>query len=197
MYLSSLLTAVSLSAEGEGSAAEQGFLPKIWNSLTNWFIDERGWVHVLLAVAAILIGLLVIKIIMSISRKLINKSRLKGIAGNFLLAILKTILVFVYLMIIMRIVGIDTSSMVALLAAGSLALSLALQSTLSNFASGMILVSNHPFKEGDFIDAAGVSGTVEKITLFSTKLKTPDNKVVTLPNSSVAGGNIINYSTEE
>ena len=191
------LLAATLAAEGDPGTEEPNFLQKIWDSLVNWFITERGWVHILLAVVAILVGLLVIKIIMSASKKMVNKSKLKGLAGDFLLAILKAILVFVYLMVIMRILGIDTSSMVALLAAGSLALSLALQSTLSNFASGMILVSNHPFREGDFIDAAGVSGTVVKITLFSTKLVTPDNKVITLPNSSVAGGNIVNYSTEE
>lgn len=196
MNLLSLLAVSLLTAEGE-PAAEPGFLQKIWNSVVTWFIDERGWVMIVRAVIVILIGLLLIKVIMTVSRKIMNRPRLRGLAGNFLLAILKSLLVFVYLIVIMRVLGIDTSSMIALLAAGGLALSLALQSTLSNFASGMILVSNHPFKEGDFIDAAGVSGTVEKITLFSTKLKTPDNKVVTLPNSSVAGGNIVNYSTEE
>ena len=196
MNLLSLLAVSLLTAEGE-PAAEPGFLQKIWNSVVTWFIDERGWVLIVRAVIVILIGLLLIKVIMTVSRKIMNRSRLRGLAGNFLLAILKSLLVFVYLIVIMRVLGIDTSSMIALLAAGGLALSLALQSTLSNFASGMILVSNHPFKEGDFIDAAGVSGTVEKITLISTKLKTPDNKVVTLPNSSVAGGNIVNYSTEE
>ena len=196
MNLLSLFAVSLLTAEGE-PAAEPGFLQKIWNSVVTWFIDERGWVLIVRAVIVILIGLLLIKVIMTVSRKIMNRSRLRGLAGNFLLAILKSLLVFVYLIVIMRVLGIDTSSMIALLAAGGLALSLALQSTLSNFASGMILVSNHPFKEGDFIDAAGVSGTVEKITLFSTKLKTPDNKVVTLPNSSVAGGNIVNYSTEE
>ena len=196
MNLLSLLAVSLLTAEGE-PAAEPGFLQKILNSVVTWFIDERGWVLIVRAVIVILIGLLLIKVIMTVSRKIMNRSRLRGLAGNFLLAILKSLLVFVYLIVIMRVLGIDTSSMIALLAAGGLALSLALQSTLSNFASGMILVSNHPFKEGDFIDAAGVSGTVEKITLFSTKLKTPDNKVVTLPNSSVAGGNIVNYSTEE
>ena len=61
----------------------------------------------------------------------------------------------------------------------------------------MILVSNHPFEEGDYVEVSGISGTVVKISLFSTKLKTPDNKVVTIPNSSVSGGNIVNYSAEE
>ena len=177
--------------------AEQGFFVKIWNSLVNWFLAERGWMHIVIAVAVILVGLIVLKIVLSVSRKLVNKTKLKGIAGDFILTILKVVLVFIYLIIVLRILGIDTTSFVALLPVGTLAISLALQSIIANFASGMILVSNHPFEEGDYVEVSGISGTVVKISLFSTKLKTPDNKVVTIPNSSVSGGNIVNYSAEE
>ncbi len=197
MNLISLLSVVLVAAEGEETPAEPGFFVKIWNSLVNWFITERGWMHVVIAVAVILVGLVILKIVLSVSRKLINKTRLKGIAGDFILTILKVVLVFIYLIIVLRILGIDTTSFVALLTVGTLAISLALQSIIANFASGMILVSNHPFEEGDYVEVAGVSGTVVKISLFSTKLKTPDNKVVTIPNSSVSGGNIINFSSEE
>lgn len=186
-----------MSAENQTETGEEGFFVKIWNSLVNWFITDRGWLQIVIAVAVIIIGLIVLKIVMSVSRKLVNKTKLKGIAGDFILTILKVVLVFIYLIIVLRILGIDTTSFVALLTVGTLAISLALQSIIANFASGMIIVSNHPFEEGDFVEIAGVSGTVEKITLFSTKLKTPDNKVVTIPNSSVSGGNIVNYSAEE
>lgn len=174
-----------------------GFFQKIWASLVNWFIDERGWVRLLVVLAVILVGLILIKIVLAVTRKLIGRSKLKGIAGNFIITILKIVLVFIYLITILRVLGIDTSSFVALFTVGTLAISLAIQSVISNFASGLILVTNHPFREGDFVEVAGISGTVEKITLFATKVKTPDNKVVTVPNSSVAGGNIVNYSTEE
>lgn len=197
MNLCTLLSVALLAAEGEETPAETGFFVKIWNSLVNWFITERGWLHIVIALAVILIGLIVLKIVLSVTRKLVNKTRLKGIAGDFILTILKVVLVFIYLIIVLRILGIDTTSFVALLTVGTLAISLALQSIIANFASGMILVSNHPFEEGDYVEVAGVSGTVVKITLFSTKLKTPDNKVVTIPNSSVSGGNIVNYSAEE
>lgn len=197
MNLCTLLLVALLAAEGEEMPAETGFFVKIWNSLVNWFITERGWMHIVIAVAVILLGLIVLKIVLSVTRKLVNKTRLKGIAGDFILTILKVVLVFIYLIIVLRILGIDTTSFVALLTVGTLAISLALQSIIANFASGMILVSNHPFEEGDYVEVAGVSGTVVKITLFSTKLKTPDNKVVTIPNSSVSGGNIVNYSAEE
>ena len=140
--------------------AEQGFFVKIWNSLVNWFLAERGWMHIVIAVAVILVGLIVLKIVLSVSRKLVNKTKLKGIAGDFILTILKVVLVFIYLIIVLRILGIDTTSFVALLTVGTLAISLALQSIIANFASGMILVSNHPFEEGDYVEVSGISGTV-------------------------------------
>ena len=176
---------------------ELGFFQKIWNSLVTWFITDQGWMKIVAAVAVILIGLVVLKIVMSIFRKIINKTKLKGIAGNFVLTILKTVLVFIYLIVILHVLGIDTSSFVALLTVGTLAISLAIQSVISNFASGMILATNHPFEVGDFVEVAGTSGTVLNTSLFSTKLKTPDNKIISIPNSSVAGGNIVNFSSEE
>lgn len=196
MNVFALLSTAADSAAAEG-ASERSFLEKIWASLVTWFIDERGWVNILVAIAVILIGLLLVKIVLSVTRKIVNKSKLKGIAGDFMITILKIVLVFIYLIAILRVLGIDTSGFIALFTVGTLAISLAIQSVISNFASGIVLVSNQPFREGDFVEIAGVSGTVEKISLFATKLKTPDNKVISLPNSAVAGGNIINYSTEE
>ncbi len=173
------------------------FFKRIWTSLTSWFIDERGWLKIIALLAVVIVGFIIVKIILTVIRKIIGKSKLKGIAGNFIVTIIKIALIFIYLITVLHVLGINTSSFVALFTVGTLAISLAIQSVISNFASGMILVTNHPFKEGDFVEIAGVSGTVEKITLFSTKIKTPDNKVISVPNSSVAGGNIINYSTEE
>ena len=173
------------------------FFKRIWTSLTSWFIDERGWLKIIALLAVVIVGFIIVKIILTVIRKIIGKSKLKGIAGNFIVTIIKIALIFIYLITVLHVLGINTSSFVALFTVGTLAISLAIQSVISNFASGMILVTNHPFKEGDFVEIAGVSGTVEKITLFSTKIKTPDNKVISVPNSSVACGNIINYSTEE
>ena len=172
------------------------FLKKIWDSLVAWFIGDRGWMTLLLLLAVVVVGFIVVKIVIAVARRIMNKSKLKGLAGNFIITILKIVLYFAYLIAILRVLNIDTTSLIAVLASCTLALSLALQTTLSNFASGMILVSNHPFKEGDFVEVAGISGVVKSISLFSTKICTGDNKVVTVPNSNVAGGEIINYSTE-
>ena len=196
MSIVSLLSAAEDAAETT-EPEKLGFFQRIWNSLSTWFITDHGWMKIVAAVVIILIGLIVLKIVISVLKKIINKTKLKGLAGNFIMTILKTVLIFMYLIIILKVLGIDTSSFVALLTVGTLAISLAVQSVIANVASGMILATNHPFQVGDFVEVAGVSGTVISTSLFSTKLKTPDNKIVVIPNSSVAGGNIINYSTEE
>ncbi len=92
-------------------------------------------------------------------------------------------------------IGVETASLVAVLGAAGLAVGLALQGSLSNFASGVLMVLFRPCRVGDFIEAAGISGTVDEITIFSTKLRTPDNKVIVAPNSAIMDGTITNYST--
>jgi len=178
-------------------------LNKMWNGIVSWFLgnpDEgiaAGWLIIVKVLLIMLIGLIVVKIIIAISRSIINKTKMKGLAGNFIMILIKIAAWMAYLIALMSVLGIDTSSAVALLASFSLALSLAIQNTLSNFASGLVLLGNHAFKEGDFVEAGGVSGVVVSIGIFSTKLKTPDNKVITIPNSNIANNNIIDYSTEE
>lgn len=93
--------------------------------------------------------------------------------------------------------GVATTSFAAVIAAASLALGLALQGSLSNFAGGALLMIFKPIKIGDFIEAQGETGTVKEIEIFTTKLNTPDNKEVIIPNGQLSNGNIVNYSTED
>ena len=93
-------------------------------------------------------------------------------------------------------IGVETTSFIAILGAAGLAVGLALQGSLSNFASGVLIILLRPFRSGDFIDAAGQMGTVNRIELFHTYLKTPDNRVIIIPNSSVMNGSIVNFSRE-
>jgi small conductance mechanosensitive channel len=92
--------------------------------------------------------------------------------------------------------GIQTTSFIAVLGAAGLAVGLALQGSLSNFAAGVMLIVFRPFKVGDFIEAAGTAGVVEEIMIFSTKLKSPDNKQLYVPNGSILSGTITNYSAK-
>ena len=93
-------------------------------------------------------------------------------------------------------IGVETTSFIAILGAAGLAVGLALQGSLSNFASGVLIFLLRPFRSGDFIDAGGQMGTVNRIELFHTYLKTPDNRVIIVPNSSVMNGSIVNFSRE-
>jgi small conductance mechanosensitive channel len=93
--------------------------------------------------------------------------------------------------------GINTTSLAAILAAAGLAIGLSLQSSLQNFAAGIMLLVFRPFKKGDFIDAGGVAGSVKSIGVFSTIMNTPDNKEIIVPNGNIYSGNIINFSAKE
>jgi small conductance mechanosensitive channel len=106
-----------------------------------------------------------------------------------------TLLVFVILTAVGAL-GVPTTNFLAILGAAGLAIGLALKDSLSNFSSGVMLVFFRPFRSGDFVEAGGVSGTVDTIRIFNTIIKTPDNRVITVPNSLIYGGTITNYSAE-
>ena len=92
--------------------------------------------------------------------------------------------------------GIQTTSFIAIIGAAGLAIGLALQGSLANFAAGFLMIIFRPFKVGDFIEGAGVAGTVEEIQIFTTQLRSPDNKTIIVPNAKITADNIVNYSTK-
>lgn len=93
--------------------------------------------------------------------------------------------------------GVETTSLAAIFAAVGLAIGLALQGSLSNFAAGIMIIAFRPFKAGDFVTVAGISGTVEEVNIFTTHMKTPDNKAIVVPNAAITGGIITNFSAKE
>jgi small conductance mechanosensitive channel len=171
------------------------FLKDLWASLYGFAVNNFR--TIILFVVVLLGGMLAVKVAMAIFRKMINRSKLRGTAGNFLLSLLKTALVVLYVIILLSMLGVDTTSLVAIFSVLTLAISLAVQGVISNLASGIMLVVTKPFEEGDFADIGGAAGTVEKIHITCTKLRTGDNKVITIPNSTVTAANIINYSTKD
>lgn len=165
-------------------------LEKIYPKL----IDFGG--KLLMAIIVYIIGSKIIKFAMKLSDKMMEKSKLdKGVQG-FLKSVLKFLLNFVLLVVICGQVGIDTASIITLLGTAGLAFSLALQGSLSNFAGGILILVLKPFIVGDFINAQGFEGTVEKIDIFYTTLLTLDNKAVVLPNGTLSNGSIINVTRE-
>ena len=151
-------------------------------------------VKVIAAIAIFIIGRWVAKGFRSVTQRLMDKKNIDptitGFVGNLTYMAL---LVFVIIAALGQL-GIQTTSFIAILGAAGLAIGLALQGSLSNFAAGFLMIIFKPFKVGDYVEAAGVAGTVEMIQLFTTTLKTPDNKTVIVPNASVTGGNIVNWS---
>ena len=148
------------------------------------------------AVLSIVISLVLIKILTRVLERALGRSKLDPPLQTLLRTVLKGALWSVAAIIVLGCLGIEVTSLVAVLSVVGLAFSLALQNFLSNVAGGMQLLASHPFAVGDFVDAGGCSGTVAEIGMFYTKLTTPDNKLVQLPNSTIVSANITNFSAQ-
>ena len=146
------------------------------------------------AVIAAVVCLVVIKLLTRVLNRALGRSRLDPPLQTVLRNVFKGVLWFVAAIIVLGCLKIEVTSLVALLSVIGLAFSLALQNFLSNMAGGMQLLASHPFKPGDYVEAGGCSGTVTEIGMFYTRLTTPDNKLVQLPNSSIVSANVVNYS---
>ena len=161
----------------------------LWNSIRH-ITASNIFTAVLVAAAC----LVVMKVLLKVLDRTLGRSRLDPSLQKLLRGILKAGLWFVTAIIVLGCLNIEVTSLVAVLSVVGLAFSLALQNFLSNAAGGMQLLASHPFSVGDFVEAGGCSGTVEEMGLFYTKLTTPDNKLVQLPNSTIVAANITNFS---
>ena len=169
--------------------------------LQDWFVNNQQAfidfaVSLLIALAIIFVGKVIAKLIRHGSEKVMRHKGVDDAIISFIGSIVYGGLICVAVIIAVSHIGFNTSSLVAIVGAAGLAIGLALQGSLSNFASGVLLIVFKPFKSGDFIEVSGVSGIVEEILIFSTQLRTGDNKTVIIPNGSITSGNIINYSTK-
>jgi small conductance mechanosensitive channel len=148
------------------------------------------------AVIVAVVSLLVIKVLTSLLDRALRRSKMEDTLKKLLRTLFKGISWFVAIIVVLGCLGIEVTSLVAVLSVIGLAFSLALQNFLSNVAGGMQLLASHPFKPGDYVEAGGCSGTVSEIGMFYTRLATYDNKLVQIPNSSVVSANIVNYSAQ-
>lgn len=158
-------------------------------------IIEHG-PKLLLAILVLIIGLWIIKGIKKLVSKAMEKGHVEVSLQKFLISLIAIGLKVVLLISVASMVGIATTSLVAMLGAATFAIGLALQGSLSNFAGGVLILLLKPFKVGDVIEAQGYVGKVHEIQIFNTILKTFDNKVIYIPNGSISNGNITNYSKE-
>lgn len=149
---------------------------------------------ILRIVFTILIGLLAIRIIMGIVDRALAKSNSLNALGKYIRSVVRVLLWFLLILIVADSMGIKVTSLVAMFSVAGLAVSLALQNTLSNLAGGVMLLVTKTFDVGDFVEANGVSGTVEAVGLAYSTLVTADSKQVFIPNSEIASAKIINYT---
>ncbi len=149
------------------------------------------------AIAVYIIGKMIINILIKVITTVLSKSKMDEMLLNFVVSIIRSVLLLFVIIAALDQLGVDTTSFIALLGAAGLAVGLALQSTLQNFASGVMLIIFRPFTKGDFIEAAGISGKVDTISIFNTVILTGDNKQIIVPNGDIYGGTITNYSAND
>ncbi len=163
----------------------------LWSSIENITAS-----NIFGAVLSIVISLILIKVLTKVLERALGRSKLDASLQTLLRNLVKGALWAVAAIIVLGCLGIEVTSLVAVLSVVGLAFSLALQNFLSNVAGGMQLLASHPFAVGDFVDVGVCSGTVEEIGMFYTKVTTPDNKLVQLPNSAIVTANITNFSAQ-
>jgi len=165
-----------------------------YDSNSDMFINYA--IALALAVLIYLIGSKIAKGISKVIGKLMERRKLDPIIVSFVSSLSYGLLMAFVIIAALSQLGVQTASFIAIIGAAGLAVGLALQGSLSNFASGILIIAFRPFKAGDFIEAGGVAGVVESIKLFSTIIRSGDNKEIIIPNSGVVGSAIVNYSTK-
>lgn len=148
-------------------------------------------------VLILVIGVLVIRVIMRLITAALEKSHLEKAAHSLILSLARAAMYILLFLIAASQMGIDVSSIVALASVLTLALSLALQNMVSNLIGGFVILYTHPFHSGDYVEIAGQGGTVKEISMTYTVLATPDNRIISIPNSAVAAAQVVNYSSAD
>ena len=176
----------------EALTPEESFMDKAQN-----FIQNQGMgflTNLAFAILIFYIGKFIAKKLTSLSVKLMEKSNVDETLRKFLSTIIYAILLILVILSALSKLGVNTTSFAAIIAACGLAVGLALQGSLSNFASGVMIIMFKPYKVGDFVKMAGTAGVVKEVHIFNTFLTTPDNRLIIVPNGSITGGNIENVS---
>ena len=152
---------------------------------------------IIAAIVILILGRIAAGLARSLLRRILRKSKVDETLISFLASLTYIgILAFIVIAAVAQL-GVQTASFVAVLGAAGLAVGLALQGSLANFAAGVLMIIFKPFKVGDYVTAGGVSGSVEAIGIFTTELKSPDNRKIIVPNAKVTGDSIVNFSAKE
>ena len=164
-----------------------------WNAILD-FLKQPLLITVFKFVIIAVIGTFLITIVNRTLKKILEKSSLEKAAHSLIRTLVKTVLYILLGLVLASSLGIDVTGIVALASVASLAISLALQNMLANVIGGFTLLYTHPFSAGHYVEIAGQSGTVKEVGIAYTRLTTPDNKLVSIPNSAVVSAEIVNYT---
>jgi len=174
------------------SVAEAG---QLWASVQD--VVAAWGLRVIAAIAIFILGRWIAMLVRRGVRRIMEKAEVEPIITGFVSSITYIALLAFVVVAALGQLGIQTTSFIAILGAAGLAIGLALQGSLANFAAGFLMIIFRPFRVGDFIEGAGVAGVVREIQIFTTTLNTPDNKTIIIPNAKLSGDNIVNYSAQE
>jgi len=169
-------------------------MDEIINQIKEWIVLNS--LKIVVALVIFIVGRWVAKIVQGLVKKILIKKNVEGTVVSFVSSITYIALLAFVIIAALDKAGIENTSFVAVLGAAGLAVGLALQGSLANFAAGFLLILFRPFKEGEYIEGAGTAGIVDGIQIFTTTLTTPDNKKVIIPNAKLTSDNIINYTAK-
>ena len=170
-------------------------LEQFLNKIINWVTTEG--IKLIVGLLLLWIGWKLVKKVVNIMSRTLEKRNVDATVASFLDTFIEVVLKGIVIYIFLDYVGVKTTGIAALLASAGVAIGLALQGSLSNFAGGVIILLIRPFNVGDYIEGAGHTGTIEKIGMFYTHMTTVDNKLILVPNGNLANGSIVNYSAKE
>ena len=168
-------------------------MPKFIDTILT-FLSNFAFGKAIPSIIIAVVGFIAILVAMRVIKAVLNKSKLEPVAHNLICSLVRTVMIALLCLIVASRLGVDVTGIVALASVLTLAVSLAMQNVLSNVMGGFTLLYTKPFRSGDFVEIGGQSGTVKEIGLTYTKIITPDNKTVAIPNSIVSSGQIINYT---
>ena len=170
--------------------------PELLNTLINDYLVPWS-IRIVTAIFVYYIGRIIARWIVRLTRHMLERAGIDPMLNKFLCNVLNGLLIAVVAIAALDQLGVDTTSLLAVLGAAGLAVGLALKDSLGNFAAGVMLVIFRPFRIGDFVEAGGVAGVVEDIGIFSTTFRTGDNRIIIVPNGQIYGGTILNASARD
>ena len=163
---------------------------EVWQTIKNFF-SNNAW-NIVKVLSILIIGIIIIKLLVNITKRILNKSKIEKIGVQFFIGIIKFLLYLVLLLLILKVAGIEITGVMTAVSAILLAIGVALEKNITNFANGIVIVTTKMFSKGDYIIVDGVEGSVTDINLLFTTIVTTDNRRITIPNSTIVNEPVTN-----